>query len=101
MKTIIVSIACGFPLALAAIGQPAERQPHRVFTQLGLTPQQIASIDEGRPVAKVLSRGGPSEIYVFGAVYIDGSPAAYLNAARHVEKLAGSEGYLGVGELLP
>ena len=99
MQKIIVSIACGIPLALAAIGQPADRQPQAVFTQLGLTPQQIAAIDEGRPVAKVLSWGGPSEIYVFGAVYIDGSPATYVKAARNVEKLKGSEGYLGIGEL--
>src|SRR6185295_1307412 len=91
MQKIIVSIVCGIPLALAAIGPPADRQPQAVFTQLGLTPQQIAAIDEGRPVAKVLSWGGPSEIYVFGAVYIDGSPATYVKAARSVEKLRGSE----------
>lgn len=95
----VISIACGLPLAFAAMGQRAERQPQSVFTELGLTPQQVAAIDQGKPVAKVLSRGGPSEIYVFGAVYIDGLPATYVQAARNVTKLQGTEGYLGIGEL--
>jgi len=70
-----------------------------VFTDLGLTAQQIAAIDAGQPVAKVLSRGGPSEVYVFGAVHVDGSPETYLTAARDVGRLSGAPGYQGVGEL--
>ena len=50
-------------------------------------------------MAKVLSWGGSSEIFVFGAVYIDGPPAAYLMKARNIGRLAGSPGYLGIGEL--
>jgi hypothetical protein len=99
MHKFIVSITVGFPLTLAAIGQPAERQPQTFFTQIGLTPQEISKIDEGHSVAKVLSWGGSSEVYVFGSVYINGSPAAYLKAARNVGRLAGTEGYLGIGEL--
>jgi hypothetical protein len=70
-----------------------------LFTQLGLSAQQRAAIDNGRPVAKVLSWGGPSEVFVFGAVYIDGSSAAYLKSAREVGRLARSPGYLAIGEL--
>lgn len=94
-------IACivGVPVALAAIAPPIQRQPLAVFAQLGLTPQQVAAIDQGKPVAKVLSWGGPSEVYVFGAVHVDGSPATYVKAARDVQRLAGTEGYLGIGEL--
>jgi hypothetical protein len=47
----------------------------------------------------VLPWGEASEVYVFGAVYIDGAPATYLEAARNIGHLAGSPGYLGVGEL--
>ena len=53
--------------------------PLKIFTDLGLTSQQIAAIDAGRPVAKVLSWGGPSEVYVFGAVHVDG-------VTRHVSR---------------
>ncbi len=87
-----------FTLACAALAQ-ADRSPAAIFTQLGLTAQQRAAIDSGRPVAKVLSWGGPSEVFVLGAVYIDGQPSTYLKSARNVGRLAGTPGYLAIGEL--
>ena len=75
------------------------RVPLTIFTDLGLTAQQIAAIDAGRPVAKVLPWGGPSEVYVFGAVHIAGSPETYLEAARDVGRLSGTPGYQGIGEI--
>jgi hypothetical protein len=73
--------------------------PLPIFTDLGLTSQQIAAIDAGRPVAKVLSWGGPSEVYVFGAVHVDGSPDTYLEAARDIGRLKSAPGYAGIGEI--
>jgi hypothetical protein len=75
------------------------RLPLAIFTDLGLTPQQIAAIDAGRPVAKVLPWGGASEVYVFGAAHIAGSPETYLEAARDVERLRGTPGFQGIGEI--
>jgi len=94
-------IACAlmiFALACAALAQ-ADRSPAAIFTQLGLTAPQRAAIESGRPVAKVLSWGGSSEVFVFGAVYIDGLPSTYLKSARDVGRLAGTPGYLAIGEL--
>jgi hypothetical protein len=99
MHKFILSIFIGLPFAPSAIGQLAPRQPLKIFAQLGLTPQQVAAIDEGRAVAKVLSWGKASEIYVFGAVRVNGSRDAYLKAARDLGRLAGSPGYLGIGEV--
>ena len=76
----------------------ARTPPVAVFKTLGLTSDEIAAIDAGRPVAKVLSWGGPSEVYVFGAVHVDGSPETYLKAARDVRRLSATHGYLSVGE---
>jgi hypothetical protein len=76
-----------------------QRVPLKVFSDIGLTPQQIATIDAGRPVATVLSWGGPSEVYVFGAVHVDGSPETYLAAARDVGRLKGTPGYQDIGEI--
>src|SRR5215468_4363836 len=90
---------CAVALALAAVGGPVDPQLSVLFGQVGLNDQQRAAVDAGHPVAKVLSWGGPSEIYVFGAVHIDGSPGAYLKSARNVAQLAGTPGYLGIGEL--
>ena len=83
----------------AVVQAAVQRVPLGIFTDLGLTTQQIAAIDAGRPVAKVLSWGGPSEVYVFGAVHVDGSPDTYLDAARDVGRLSGMPGYQGIGEI--
>jgi len=99
MYRFISWFVLGLPFAFNASGQPAQRQSLEVFAQLGLTPQQLAAIDEGRPVAKVLSWGGPSEVYVFGAVHVNGSPTTYLRASRDITRLAGTPGYFGIGEL--
>jgi hypothetical protein len=90
---LTLSLVCG------TVAQTAQRVPLGIFTDLGLTTQQIASIDAGRPVAKVLSWGAPSEVYVFGAVQVEGSPEAYLKAARDVGRLSGTPGYQGIGEI--
>lgn len=90
-------------LLLLAVGvssySAVRTPPVAVFSRLGLTSEETAAVDAGHPVAKVLSWGDPSEVYVFGAVHVDGSPEAYLNAARDMRRLASTPGYLGVGEL--
>src|SRR5262245_39848 len=95
----IVCVAAGLPLALTAPAQPVQPQLSAFFAQMDVTDQERAAIDTGKPVAKVLHWGGPSEVYVFGAVHIDGSPDTYLKLARNVTRLAGSPGYLAAGEL--
>jgi hypothetical protein len=75
------------------------RVPLTIFTDLGLTPEQIAAIDAGRPVSKVLPWGTASEVYVFGAVHVDGSPDTYLEGARDVGRLGSMPGYQGIGEI--
>jgi hypothetical protein len=89
----------GVSLALVALAQPFQERPLAIFGQVGLTPQQVVAIDAGRPVAKVLSWGEPSEVYVFGAVRVNGSPATYLKMARDLKRLGDAPGYLGIGEL--
>ena len=87
-------------LALGMSSSAVDRTPPvSLFTTLGLTSEEIAAVDAGRPVAKVLPWGGPSEVYIFGAVHVDGSPETYLKAARDVRRLSGTPGYLGIGEL--
>src|SRR5262245_39540955 len=86
-------------LMLALSAQPGTPNLADVFQQLGLSPKERAAIDQGHPVAKVLSWGAASEVYVFGAVYIDGAPSTYLKLARNVSRLSGTEGYLAIGEL--
>jgi hypothetical protein len=95
-RTLLLALS----LISSAIVQAAvARVPLKIFADLGLTPQQIAAIDAGRPVAKVLSWGTASEVYVFGAVHVDGSPETYLESARDVGRLSDTPGYQGIGEI--
>src|SRR5581483_3677148 len=82
-------------VAATAIGSP--RTPLTIFTTLGLTAEETAAVEAGRPVAKVLPWGTGSEVYIFGAVHVDGSREAYLRAARDVRGLSGTPGYQGIG----
>jgi hypothetical protein len=99
MMRLVASSTLGWSLVLGALAQTPPKQPLPVFTRMGLTPQDVAAVDEGRPVAKVLSWGERSEVYVFGAVHITGSPATFLKRARDIKRLATADGYLGIGEL--
>ena len=75
------------------------RMPLEILGPLGLTPEEVAAVDAGRPVAKVLSWGTPSEVYVFGAVHVDGPLDTYITRARDVSRLPTTPGYLAAGEL--
>ena len=89
-------------LVVGLISQtPSRTPPTEIFTALGLTSEQSASIESGRPVAKVLPWGGPSEVYVFGAVHVDGAPETYLKAARDVSRLRGTPGTWGSANFQP
>ena len=99
MMRLVALFTLAYPIVLGGLEQTAQRKPLPVFTRLGLTPAEVAAVDKGRPLAKVLSWGEPSEVYVFGAVHITGSPDTYLKSARDIKRLAGVKGYLGIGEL--
>jgi hypothetical protein len=84
----------------AITAQTLHREPPvRVFTALGLTQDEMSAVDAGRPVAKVLSWGTPSEVYVFGAVHVEAAPASYIRTVRDIAHLTTTPGYLGLGEL--
>lgn len=64
---------------------------------IGLTNSQIKAIRSGRPVAKTLRSRTPDEIFVFGAVYVHATPAAYVNFSTDFDRLRRVSGYLAIG----
>ncbi len=99
MIKALASVSMAMMVAIGLRGDIADNQLSALFTQLGLNAQQMEAIDAGRPVAKVLPWGEPSEVFVFGAVHIAGSPETYLKLARNLARLSGTPGYLAIGEL--
>jgi hypothetical protein len=62
----------------------------------GLTPDQIAAIRSGQPVAKTLTSRTPAEIFVFGAIYVNAPPESYVKFAGDFDRLRKIPEYLAV-----
>lgn len=95
MRTLVVGVlvSAGTLLCFAQAG----REPNTFFKEhLKLDDGQIADIEKGKPVTKVLPTQTPAEVAVFGAIYINASPEEYLKAAQNVAALRKSPNYLGV-----
>jgi len=62
-----------------------------------LTPEQIAAIQSGQPVAKTLPSRTPAEVFLLGAVYIHATPESYLKYAQDFDRLRKLPNYLALG----
>jgi hypothetical protein len=64
---------------------------------IGLSQDQIAAIRNGQPVTKTLPSRTPTEIFLFGAVYIHAAPESYLQFATDFDRLRKLPSYLSLG----
>jgi hypothetical protein len=64
---------------------------------VALTPDQIAAIRRGEPVAKNLPSRAPAEVFLFGAIYIHATPESYLKLAQDFDRLRKLPNYLALG----
>src|SRR5262250_2832519 len=73
--------------ASSGLSQSADRL-HTFFKQnIGLKDSEIADIDHGKTVAKILDSPTPSEVFVFGSVFIKAQPSAYVHIAVDLDRL--------------
>jgi hypothetical protein len=89
-------------LAIAACALPGSSQTasdlQKFFREdIGLSPDQIAAIQNGEPVAKNLPSREPAEVFLFGAIYIHAAPEKYLQFARDFDRLRKLPNYLALG----
>ena len=97
MRRYLNSVALIFGATLFCLGRtPGPEEFLRA--QMHLSPNQIADIQNGKAVATILSSPNPSDIFVFGAVYVRTKPVAYLQLMRDVNRFNKLSGYLGAGE---
>src|SRR5271170_7489687 len=87
--------------ASAAPPTPAQSNPPDLETffrqDIGLTPDQIAAIRSGQPVAKTMPSRTPAEVFLVGAIYIHAAPESYLKFAQDFDRLRKLPGYLALG----
>jgi hypothetical protein len=98
IKTGALYAALVFSPLFGPLAGQTPREPHTFFKQqIGLTDDQIANIRRGRPVVKVLPANHPSELLVFGAVFVHATPEEYTRLAFDMARLRSSPNYLAVG----
>lgn len=94
---VLITVAAGAETPCRSQTPPALQ----TFFQanIGLSKEQIASINSGQAVSKVLPSRTPKELFLFGAVYVDGAPVRYLELARDFEKRRTLSSFLALGVL--
>ena len=82
--------------AVSSFSQSADRL-HTFFKQnIGLKDSEIADIEQGKAVAKILDSPTPSEVFVFGSVFIKAQPKAYVHMALDLDSLKSLPNYLAI-----
>jgi hypothetical protein len=81
----------------AAWAQANEATVEQFFREyVGLNNDQIAEIQAGKAVARILDSRTPDEVFVFGAVYVHATPEEYLRLASDVDSLRKLPNYLAI-----
>ena len=87
-----------FLLALASLcpSETAEKLSAFFKENIGLRDSQIAEIDAGQAVVKILDSPKPSQVFVFGAISIRAQPASYVKLAEDLDRLRKLPNYLAI-----
>jgi len=94
------ALLTGSVIAACALPGSSQTTPdlQTFFRQdIGLSPDQIAAIQNGEPVAKNLPSREPAEVFLFGAIYIHTAPEKYLQFARDFDRMRKLPNYLALG----
>jgi len=95
-----IKTMCVGMLLFCAMGSAVSQirpEPYTFFKQyVGLKDNEIANIELGKAVARVLPTPAPSEVVIFGAIYINASPEDYLKLMQNLHSFRNSRHYLGI-----
>lgn len=94
---ICIALAVTLLLIAPVTKAQSSDEPYRFFREFGgLSEDQIAAIRSGKAVAKIIESDTPDEVFVFGSVYVEGSPESYLKLASDFNALRKLPGYLAI-----
>lgn len=91
---MLLALICGIPAPSSSQANPELQTYFKEY--IGLSDDEIATIRGGQAIAKTLHSRTPAEIFVFGAVHINGTPESYLKLARDFDRLRKLPGYLAI-----
>jgi len=82
--------------AASSFSQSTDRLDTFFEHNIGLKDSEIADVENGKAVAKILDSPTPSEVFVFGAVFIKAQPSAYVQLAGDLDRLKSLPNYLAI-----
>ena len=93
---VLATLVTAFPVQATSQSSPELKDYFR--DSIGLSQEQIADIQNGKAIAKVLKSRTPAEIFVFGAVYVRATPESYVQLAGDFERLRKLPEFLAIGK---
>ncbi len=85
--------------SLCALAQTTIDVEDYLSHKIGLSPDQMNAVRNGQSVAKALDTNSPSEVFVFGVVYVNAMPGDYFHYAYDMNRLRKTPGFLGVNKV--
>jgi len=93
----VLLFALFLPLLQLTASHAQNSEPFTFFRDyVGLNNDQIAAIQNGKAIAKVLESRTPDEVFVFGSVYVQSTPEKYLDLAANIDALRKLPSYLAI-----
>src|SRR5499427_10340956 len=93
LRTILVALLLVQPPASNA----QNVEPFKFFRDyVGLKEDQIAAIQNGKAIAKIIESRTPDEVFVFGSVYVHSTPEKYLKLASDIDALRKLPSFLAI-----
>jgi len=97
MKTVgLFALIVGHSISCLAQTDP-DLQAY-LKNQIEMSDKQIGALRDGSPFVKALATRIPHEIFIFGAVFINEKPEAYVRFSRDFNRFRTLPGFLSIGE---
>jgi len=94
----VMALAVLLTVGAQAVSAQANSVLDQYFSQsIGLSRNQLTDIRNGQAVATALPSRTPSEVFLFGAVYIQGTPERYVKLSRDFDRLRQLSSTLALG----
>lgn len=97
LKAVCVHLVWIVAVAFPALSQSNPDLQTFFQQSIGLSPEQVADIGNGKAVAKTLPSRTPAEVFLFGAIYIHATPERYVKFAHDFDRLRKLPNYLALG----
>jgi len=84
--------------AAPGLAQTSSELKNFLSQKIGLSQDQIVTIQHGKPFAKNVQPRSPAEIFVLGVIYVNAAPESYVKFAADFDRLRKYPEYLAINK---